>query len=171
MMKNIFGMTAAFLLTASIAHAQTPDWTMGIKLGKPIFLTTESGERVEGVTGQITPEGIMVATPVGVRTVAYRDLRLAQKRDSVKNGVWIGAAVGFGLGLAAVLTDDSECRGECQSEEAAVPMGGALYGALIGWGVDHWIKGKTTLFDRRTDVALSVTPKRGGATASLSLRW
>ena len=170
-MKMICPLTAAFILLGAVsASAQTPNWTLKINLGKPIFLTTESGERVEGLVGQVTPDAILVATPAGVRSVKYGELRRAEKRDALWTGAAIGAAVGFAAGLATIFTDDNDCK-NCNGEEAAVPIGGALYGALIGWGIDALVKGRTTIFDRETDVAFAVTPKRGGASASIALRW
>ena len=171
MIKTTFGLTALLVLAcASSAHAQPPDWTLKIKLGQPIFITTESGERVEGAAGQITPDGVLVATPAGVRTVNYRDLRRAEKRDARWTGAAIGAGVGFALGLLALATDDSDCR-NCNGEEAAVPMGGAMYGALIGWGIDALVKGRTTLYDRERPVDVAIAPKRGGVVATITARW
>jgi hypothetical protein len=171
MMKTSFAFTALFvLLGASAAQAQPPDWTLKVKLGQPIFLTTESGERVEGPAGQITPDGILVATPVGVKTVRYGELRRAEKRDAKWTGAAVGAAVGFGIGLLALAADEGDCM-NCNGEEAAIPMGGAVYGALIGWGIDAMVKGRTTLYDRERSVDVAIIPKRGGATAALAIRW
>lgn len=168
-------LVVGILFTPSTAVAQAPpDWTMKIKLGKPLFITLKSGDRIEGTAGQISSDGIVVATPVGVQTAAFGDIRRVQRRDSLWNGVWIGAAVGAGLGVAAAL-DDSTCPDKtpgCRSEAAVIPLGGAMYGALIGWGIDALVKGRTTLFEAGgTSTLAALRLRRGGVSANLTITW
>src|SRR5688500_9290500 len=133
-MKRMLGILMFVLAFPLSSAAQVPAWTQEVKLGKPLFLTTASGERIEGVAGQVTPEAIVIATPVGVRSVSYRELRLAEKRDSLWTGAAIGAGVGLGIGIAAVANSDCSTS-QCSAESAGAVIGAGLYGALIGWGL------------------------------------
>lgn len=173
-MFRCFGVLALVCCAPLTALAQrAPDWTQKIKLGKPLFVTLDNGVRVEGTAGSVSLDGIVVATPVGVRTVTYGDIRKVERRDSLWNGVWIGAAVGGALGLAVML-DDSTCPDRtagCRSEAAVAPVGGALYGALIGWGVDALVKGRTTIFKGEQGPRLSVAAAPGGVSAHLTVGW
>ena len=152
------------------AGAQPPDWTLKLQLGKPVFLTTQSGERVEGVTGQITPDAIVVSTPAGIRTVPFRELRRAEKRDALWTGAAVGAGVGAAFGIAVVA--NGECKPQqCNAEETGFVIGSALYGALIGWGLDALVKGKTTVFDSDVSVRVGMVPRRGGVSAGVAINW
>ncbi|HXG54861.1 MAG TPA: hypothetical protein VNJ03_05730 [Vicinamibacterales bacterium] len=129
-----FGVLASVCSVPSSAFAQSPpEWTLGIRLGKPLFVTLQNGERLEGVAGSVTGEGIGVATPIGVRTAAFSDIRKVERRDSPWNGVWIGAGAGTALGLAAALDDDTcpdNARG-CEAEAGVLPIAGAVDGQLV----------------------------------------
>ena len=145
-MRRLLCALIVLIAIPTAAFAQPPDWTLKLQLGKPVFLTTQSGERVEGVTGQITPDAIVVSTPAGIREVRYRDLRRAEKRDALWTGAAVGAGIGAALGIAVVA--NGECRPtSCNAEETGFVFGSAIYGALIGWGLDALVKGKTTLFE------------------------
>jgi hypothetical protein len=163
----------ALLFCASPVRAQQiPGWTMDVRLGKPLFVTLTNGNRIEGVAGSVTTDGVTVATPVGVMTVKFADIGRVQRRDSVWNGVWIGAATGAGLGIITVAADanDDDYYASAGEERAAVVIGGALYGALIGWGVDALLKGRTTIFDAAgaTRVSLAVGPRSVGGRFSVT---
>ena len=153
------------------AAAQPPEWTLKLQLGKPVFLTTQAGERVEGVTGQITPEAIIVSTPAGIREVRYRELRRAEKRDALWTGAAVGAATGAAFGLALVVDADCGSSSQCSAEKGGVVIGGALYGALIGWGFDALVKGKTTVFEGEPSTKVTLVPQRGGLAAHAIFSW
>lgn len=169
-----FFLLALLAGVPSEALAQAaPDWTLGIRLGKPLFVTLSNGARVEGTAGSVSAEGLEVATPVGVRTARFADIRRVEVRDSVRNGIWIGAGVGAALGVAAAL-DDATCpfnSGGCGSEAAVLPVGAALYGALIGWGIDTLIKGRTALVDTSSAPRVSVAAGPTGVAARVMVSW
>ena len=170
-MRRLLSTLLVMLIVPASAFAQPPDWTLKLQLGKPVFLTTQAGERVEGVTGQITADAIVVSTPVGIREVRYRELRRAEKRDALWTGAAIGAATGVALGIAVVANADCGSSQQCGAEKGGVVMGGALYGALIGWGLDALVKGKTTVFEAESPVRVTVAPRRGGMQANVALSW
>jgi hypothetical protein len=169
MNRILAAVIIALALPATVA-AQPPDWTLKLKLGKPVFITTESGERVEGVAGQITPEAIVVSTPSGIRTVQYRELRRVQKRDALWTGAAVGAGIGAAMGIAVVA--NGECRPvSCNAEETGFVFGSAIYGALIGWGLDALVKGKTTVFESGSSTKIGLAPRRGGMSAAIAHSW
>ena len=167
----------ALLSCASPVFAQqVPDWTTTVKLGRPLYVTLFSGERVEGIAGTVAPEGISVATPTGVKTVHYDDMRRVEKRDGPWNGILIGTAIGTGLGIAAALSDDG-CRNGfvggtvCSDLSAGYVIAGSVYGGLIGWGVDTLNKGRSTLFDNAGATKVSFAASPHAVSARVSLRW
>lgn len=167
-------LAAALCALSTEAFAQAPDWTMKITIGKPLYVTMLDGARVEGVAASVTADEISVATLTGVRAVALREIRRVQKRDALWTGAAIGAGVGTLLGVAALAGEDGLCDtygSGCDSEAAAVVIGGALYGALVGWGIDALVKGRHTIFDgpRAPRVSLSARPK--GVSARLTIAW
>ena len=169
MNRTLAAMIVVLGLPAA-ASAQPPDWTLKLQLGKPVFLTTQNGDRVEGVTGQITPDAIVVSTPAGIRTIPFRELRRAQKRDALWTGAAAGAGIGAALGIAVVA--NGECRPQqCHAEETGFVIGSAIYGALIGWGLDALVKGKTTVFDSDVSVRVGMMPRRGGMSAGVAIDW
>ena len=164
---------AAASVVPSAALAQTPpEWSRNVRIGAPLFVTTASGDRLEGVAGSVTTDGITVATPAGVRTAAFADIVRVQRRDSVWNGVWVGAASGAAIGLVSMLTDACPDNSPgCRAEAAAMPFGGALYGALIGWGIDALVKGRTTIYDSKAAPTFSLLAGRGAVGANLAFSW
>lgn len=161
----------ALLLPATAWAQPLPDWTSCVQIGKPLFVTTTSGDRVDGIAGQVADDGVVVATPVGVRTVRYADIGKVEKRDSVWSGVAIGAAVGLGIGT--IWRANIDCATPaCSNEANVVISGGAFYGAVIGWGIDAALKGRQTLY-RRTPalapISFSVRPR--GFAARAVIAW
>ncbi len=173
-MLRWFGIMAFVCgLPSSVLAQSPPDWTLGIRLGKPLFVTMLNGERMEGVAGSVTGEGIGVATPVGVRTARFNEIRKVERRDSVWNGLAIGAGVGAALGVAAMLDDDTcpDNSRACESEAEVLPVAGAIYGALIGWGIDAFVKGRTTVFDGPDAPRISLAASPRGVSARLMVSW
>jgi hypothetical protein len=179
-MIRIFRCVAVFALAClapSMVYAQqVPDWTTAVKLGRPLYITLFSGERLEGIAGSVTPEGVSVATPNGVKTARYADIRRAQRRDGPWNGILIGTAVGTALGVAMMAADDS-CSSHagfsdtCSSEDGYLVFAGVIYGGLVGWGVDTLIKGRSTLFDNAGATKVSFSAGPHGVSGRVSLRW
>lgn len=164
---------AAASAVPPVALAQEPPhWSRDVNIGAPLFVTMVSGERLEGVAGSVTTDGIAVATPAGVRTAAFADIVRVQRRDAVWNGVWIGAASGTAIGLVAMFTDACPDNSPgCRSEAAALPIAGALYGALIGWGLDALVKGRTTIYESKAPPTLSLLAGRGAIGARVAFGW
>jgi hypothetical protein len=176
-MSKILGIfVAGLLVCSSQAFAQAPpDWASQIKPGRLLFVTTTTGEHVEGDVSQVSSEAVVLKTPAGMKSVPYRDVRKVEKRDGVSNGFWTGVGIGFAGGAGLLFL----CReGACGTERGAGVrrvggvLGPALFGGLIGWGIDGAIKGRQTVFDaERFDATLSVSPARGGFAAHVAITW
>jgi hypothetical protein len=167
--RCVVAMLALLLPTEAFAQP-LPDWAERIELGKPLFITMTSGDRVEGIAGQVTTGEVVVATPMGIRTVRYAEIRKVEKRDSVWSGVAIGTAVGLGIGILWRASIDCGSP-TCSNEANAVIGGGAFYGALFGWGIDKALKGRQTLFQSNESpnrVSLSVRPGAIGVRAVIA---
>lgn len=179
-MTRMIPVVLALILVAlapSIAGAQpaAPDWTLKVKLGKPVFVTMLNGEMWEGIAGQVTSDSVVVSTPAGVRTLPLAGIQKVQRRDALWTGAAIGAVAGAAFGIAEVQ------RVDCQPNEhpndpdfcdGATPftVTAAVMFGLIGWGIDALVKGRSTVFDRSRapQVSLTLGPKAIGASARIS---
>ena len=166
MKRTLFAVIVALGLPA-IAAAQPPGWTEKVQIGQPVFITTHTGDRVDGIAGQVTVDGLVVSTPIGTRTVPYREMRRVQKRDPAWTGAVIGAATGIFAGIVAALVSDCHGR-QCQAEEGGLVMAGALYGGLTGWTADFNHSGKSTIFRSEASAKVTVAPRRGGLSAAIA---
>ena len=175
-MTRMIPVVLALILVAlapSIAGAQTaaPDWTLKVKLGKPVFVTMLNGEMVEAVASQVTSDSLVVFTPSGLRTMPLAGIQKVQRRDALWTGAAIGAVAGAAFGAAAVqrcssTTNDPDlCAGP-----KAFTVAAAVTWGLIGWGIDYLVKGRSTVFDRSRapQVSLTLGPNAVGARASIS---
>lgn len=159
----------------SEALAQSPpEWTAGIKLGKPLFVTLANGVEVDGAARNVSPDGLVIATAVGERIVAFRDIRQVQRKDSAWNGVLLGAGAGLALGILAGPNDPCDngfLSDLCVIEKRMLAGGGVIAGGFIGWGIDAMIEGRSTLFEGSVAprVLLAATPK--GMSARLIVSW
>lgn len=160
-----------FALTESTAGAQTSaDWMLKVKPGTPIFVTTVTGEVVEGIAGRARSDSVVVSTRAGVRIVLLPDIQKVQRRDPGWTGFAMGAAVGAVIGVVAS-QNSKYCKYQdltrCRANRKTGPVVGAVGYGLIGWGIDTLVKGRTTVFDRSRVSSLSLTfgPRALGAQA------
>ena len=91
-------------------------------------------------------------------------------KDSVANGIVIGAAIGAGTGFALMGWAYAQCEGSCDAPEP-LPMYlaaggfGAAVGGVVGWLVDASRKNT----NRRVAVNAFALPKR--AAIRVQMRW
>ena len=123
-----------------------------------------SDERHQSKVGSPAPE-IFTA-----RAVLDAGSQAPPGKDSVGNGIAIGAAIGAGTGLALMGWAYAQCEGSCDAPEP-LPMYlqaggyGAAVGGVVGWLVDA--SRKST--NRRVAVNAFALPKR--AAVRLQVRW
>lgn len=163
---------ALTLITPTRAQAQSSG-PLAIPLQQTVWVTTSSGFEVQGDVISVTPAAIEVATRAGIKRVEMRDVQVIEKKDSNKNGFWIGFMVGaaptIGMGGPQVLTHPVGL--------AFVLVGGLGYGG-IGWLMDNAIEGREELYRKNAEgVTVTFAPivglgesKRVGVGGSISWR-
>jgi hypothetical protein len=142
--------------TPSVAVAQsTVEPTLerwhGLKMGElqSVYVLDDTGVETSGRLVGLTPESLVLLVGHSERRFAFEEVVRIQKRDSLKNGTIIGAAVGAAMGLVAAGISDcpgDQPGGSCPWFRAgALIMSTGLYAGL-GAGIDALIPGRTTLY-------------------------
>jgi hypothetical protein len=175
---------AAVLRLAAPAVAQEPVRSFDLlnarlKPGDTVWLTDAEGREIKGTVRDLSPGSLWLKTEGADREFSASGVQAirAQRRDSLKNGVLIGAVVGLAGGAAACLANP-----ECSGDEAAagVTAGLALVGAAAGAGIgaliDAAVKGPKLLVYRapgapgqaRVSVAPVIGPRAKGVAVSFA---
>ncbi len=122
-------------------------------LGEMVYVVNLAGQETRGRIVGLS-DGSLTLRPVvsGLsRTFASTDVRRIEQRrkDSIMNGVLIGAGAGalagYGLGKSM---DSPNCSGpvECGQGAMVGAVGGAVWGAVGGWLVDRLIQKRETIY-------------------------
>jgi hypothetical protein len=123
-----------------------------------------SDERHQSKVGSLAPE-ILTA-----RAVPGAGSQAPAPKDSVANGIAIGAAIGAGTGFALMGWAYAQCEGSCDAPEP-LPMYlgaggfGAAIGGVVGWLIDASRKNT----NQRVAVTGFALPKR--AAVRVQMRW
>jgi hypothetical protein len=143
-------MHRAMILTA-IAWTLTPDaFAQSLAAAKArvpaaevLHVIDASGATIKGRLGVMTDEEIQVLGKDGEHCIPAADIRRIdwQQRDSILNGVLIGAAIGAAPGIYWLIADPNECSGLCPEEYGAI-----LVGAAIGGLIDRAVHKKITVY-------------------------
>jgi hypothetical protein len=174
-------MLVLVLSMCPVAHAQTPVTSLAgasaqLESGEPLIVVTQSGETVRGkfVSGS-DAELRLEARSGGVRLPASDISRIVRPGDSLWNGALIGASVGVGFGLLAVVAQDGcgglgPCLGAGQvgGTFGLVGLGaGALVDALIGRARVVYLRPSADA----PGVRVAPTITRSGMGVAFSIRW
>jgi hypothetical protein len=155
---------AALLFVPATAHAQEPlgGWRgLNVSSLDTIYVTDDAGRQTEGKLLRLEPESVVMLVEGAEQRFDVANVRRIDRRgDSLKNGAWIGAAVGvlFGTITAGI----SDCPGDGPGADCPGFRIGTFAGALgiytaIGVGVDALIVGRTRLFDASKAAAGSLS--------------
>jgi hypothetical protein len=151
---------AALLFVPATAHAQEPlgGWRgLNVSSLDTIYVTDDGGRQTEGKLLRLEPESVvMLVEGTEQRFDAARVRRIDRRGDSLKNGAWIGAALGVLFG--SITAGISDCPGYDPGGDCAGFRIGTFVGALgiytaIGVGVDALIPGRTRVFDASRSTA------------------
>ena len=116
-----------------------------------------SGEELHGYLLELSPTTLaMLVNGKRVEMPIDSVLRIDGRRDSVKNGAVIGAAISAGLGLIVC----AEGHGSTASCASGLALNAAA-GALIGAGIDAMHQGRTTIYRKPAAAARRVPRTRG----------
>lgn len=147
------------------------DW-QGVKPGREVWVATSSGALVHGEVSAISGRTLSIRQRNGEVPVPLDDIRLVEGRDSLKNGILIGAASGaLATGslftwVASLVCESDPCDPIAGVAFALGAASGAVGGGLLGAMVDGLIPGRQTLFER---TAIRVIPSLSPKTKALSI--
>ena len=134
---------ALFVPSAAQAQASSPTRPLSLSRAEDVIVTqSASGEELHGYLLELSPTTLsMLVNGNRVDMPIDGVLRIDRRRDSLKNGTAIGAAIVAGLGLFGC-AERHGSRASCGSGLAL----NAGAGALIGAGIDALHHGRTTIY-------------------------
>lgn len=145
---------AAFAQTAAAAPAAVPP----VAVGQRVWVANTEGAEIQGNVLSITDTAIEILTPAGPRRVLMSDVSVISKKDSNRNGFWIGAAVGAVSGAVTAGSVGTVAPG---GMKAALVVTGILGYAGLGVLIDNVVVGRVVLYHRPERVsaaAVNVAP-------------
>ena len=134
-----------------------------LRSGDAVSVVDGTGASVDGAIRDLTSDSLVIAVGRGSRMWASDDVRKIIRRDSRKNGFWIGA----GIGIAAAM---GICQlanpGPCATYEgepfhlwnAGLGLG---IGGIVGFIADG--KMRETLYEHSGSVRVAVSPAMSSA--------
>ncbi len=165
-------LALVFILVSAgptLALAQTSSATIpAVETGQKVWVTTANGE-VLGNVSELSPVFIELATAAGIKRIAMSDVAAISKKDSNKQGFWIGAAVGCVVGsvvaqgvndIAAFATPQKNYEKESTFSSAGFCVtSGLIFGGIGAW-IDSLIEGRDVLYQAGTArVAVKIAPQ------------
>lgn len=147
-------------LTGPVPAPQSPDF----RPAAVVFVTpTDGTPEIKGRLIAFGPDTLtLLVDGRRVSLSTSRVDRIDLHGDPLKNGAVIGASVFTGLALLAVGREFSNHPGLI----GRMVLGNAVFGALIGAGIDALHRGRTPLYGR---TALTIAPSRKGL--ALAVTW
>jgi hypothetical protein len=136
---------------AAPAGAQQPaDVWPGLDTSKlqTVFVTDAAARETAGKLLRIDPESLAMLVDGQERRLDRERIVRIQKRDTLRNGVLIGAGLGVALGLVSAGISDcpGDPGGRCAGFRAMmVGMSTVVYTGL-GVSVDLLVRGRTTVY-------------------------
>ena len=133
MRTGVLAVVVLMLFTDSVA-AQTE--SLGERVGSTVFVTDRSGVQTGGRLLRLSSDQMTLLVGGTERVMPLREVGRVEKRDSLWNGMLIGAVPGALIGMAAA---GASCSPRCGRD---IPLGmlingaiGAGIGALIDVGI------------------------------------
>ena len=156
MIRNICSATAAFLLLTIAVEAQSIRTLEDLAtLGTTVYVVDTSGEETKGRIVGLTDLALTLKFDDTRQQFALADVARVErrKRDSVRNGVLIGAVGGALAGFTLGKSQDSPAcprRGpECGQGALIGATGGAFWGAISGWIADALVHTRESVYVAR----------------------
>ena len=172
----LFAACDAGLASGQTVPTSLRDLQFLVAPGDRIVIVDAAGAETKGRISKLDGSTLSIKSGGGERRFGEEDLVVIRQRnrDSVLNGVLIGAAVGAGLGLISELSCaamDEDCP-----YNGLVTIGGAMWGTFAGATVDLLHRTQRDVFRRAPGPAsksLTVSPlvAHRGAGAQVALRW
>jgi len=128
---------------AQLATSQTAVELSGkAEAGDTIFVTDRNGVQIGGRLLRLSPEGLALLVGGQERVILRNSIGRTEKRDSLWNGMLIGAVPSALVGMAAA---GASCSPHCDRD---VPLGMLVFGAMgagIGALIDFGIHGYSVI--------------------------
>ena len=152
-------LIATAVLSCSIeVSAQTPatsfeELQSHIRIGDTVRVTEKSGEQTTGRIDALTPLSLRLAVKATRRDFEQSAVTRIERRsqDSVRDGVFLGAAAGALIGfLAGKSVHEGPCPPSQECGQAAVlgTAGGAVWGGVGGWIADALIHKREVVYQK-----------------------
>jgi len=118
-----------------------------VPIGDVVYVTDATGLSLKGKLAAASGEALLVRVAAETRRIPVRDIRRIQwqQRDSLLNGILIGAAVGAAPGVYWLVADPNECRGMCPEEYAFIAIG-----AIVGGLIDRAVTDRLTVYSTQS---------------------
>ena len=153
-LKRLLAIASLISLASvpSVALGQTtPDAWPGLTPShlQTVYVLDHSSKETSGTMLRLNPDSLVLLVNGTERRFDMATVARIQKRDSLKNGTWIGAVVGAAMGL--VTAGISDCPGgtpggRCGGFRAATFAASVGIYAGLGAGTDALIRGRTTIY-------------------------
>jgi len=141
------------------AFAQTPATTVDelrsrVTVGDRVVVTSAQQRTIKGTLEELSSSSLKLLVDNHSQDVAWQDVLRVERRtrDSLLNGILIGAAFGGALFLK-YYSENALCQGGCQFTSGALATIGI--GAAAGAGVDALIARRETVFKKREPAGLT----------------
>ena len=122
-----------------------------LKVDDTLTVTSENRNKIKGRLIEITPDHILLRVKNGQQTIAAPQIMKVGKR---KNGVLLGALIGAGAGISVGLALNASNVG-LDGAYTFVPV---VMGLGIGIGIDALIPSTRTVYDRKSQTRVTVSP-------------
>ena len=173
-------MIALLVPTAVAAQPAADPGRANVSQGDRVRVTDEAGRTITGRVAAISEFGLTLHHDSRRLDFSYPTIvKIERPRDRLWDGALGGFALGAGLGLIAVATEETRtclpdewfCGASFGPAPSAVVLLFGGIGAGIGVGVDSLIGGRKTLFERgkKVHIVPLVTPRT--AAARITVGW
>lgn len=167
---------AAFIVAATLtavlpsnARAQTPD--IPVHMGDKVWVTNLQGLQLTGEIVALSKNAVEVATPGGTKRMDMSEVWSIAKKDSNKNGFFIGAAIAIlpAMELTSVSRPSHDTTsGRIGRFAQYWVVGGLMYGGIGAW-IDSAFEHPETVYQKQADhVAVHIAPAVGPKALGLS---
>ena len=141
-----------------------------------VYVLDRSGIETTGKLLGLSPDSLVLLVADAERRFDRADVARIQKRDSLKNGTLIGAAVGVAMGLLAAGLSDcpgAHPGGACPGFRAATVVASTGIYTGLGAGIDALIRGRTTLYGAppQSPRRPALGPATAGAVLAVAVSW
>ncbi len=168
-------LVATLSLAAPMAEAQEMSASLEellqsgrLKPGDAVHVTDTLGLHMNGHIVDLSSSTLVIAAGRHSRTFTEDEVSTITLRDSVSNGIWLGAAAGVGT-FFGLCTQGRVAECVVFLHNAALIWAGI--GAFVGWSIDYSIR--ETVYRRPRSARLTVSPvvTHEGAGAGMTLSW